>query len=124
MPPRREAGSAGHGMGHRSSGPVRRAGTRCATALWLATLPSRPVIFFDALAELDRARANGRLRKQDQVFVPLAIRRTAGPDGWEPLCRALEAIGAHVHVVPNLARICVVTLEEMNSGLGPPGAAS
>lgn len=81
------------------------------------------MIFLNALNDLDRALAGGRLRRQDQIFVPLALRRTAGDDGWGTLCRALQDVGAHVHVVPNLARVCVVTLDEMNSGLGPPGTA-
>lgn len=78
------------------------------------------MIFFDTLDDLDRAITHGRLRRQDQIFIPLPTRRTAGEDAWEALGQRFVGIGVRVHVVPNLARICVVTLEEMNAGVGPP----
>ena len=81
------------------------------------------VIFFDALDDLDRALARGRLRRQDQVFVPLPLRRLVGETAWDELGRKLKGVGVRVHVVPNLARVCVVSFDEMNAGMGPPTAA-
>lgn len=77
------------------------------------------VIFFDTVDELGRAARAGRLESQDWIFVPLDFRRAAGAEAWDSLGIELKRLGAHVQVVPNLARICVLSLREMNEGMGP-----
>ena len=81
------------------------------------------MVFYNSIDELARAVRAQRLAPRDWVFVPLPLRRTVDPAAWAALREELDAIGAHVNVVPGLPRIAVVSFREMSEGMAPPTGA-
>jgi hypothetical protein len=82
------------------------------------------MMFFASLADLGRAIQQGRLRSDDQVYVPRKALDAAGEEARSRLDGTLRDAGAQLHVSTTIPRICVVTLEELRSGHGPPFATA
>ena len=79
-------------------------------------------MFFASLADLGRAIQQGRLRPDDQVYVPRKALEAGGHDAQARLDDALRGAGAQMHASTTIPRICVVTLDELRAGHGPPFA--
>jgi len=77
------------------------------------------MMFFDNISDLARALRQDRLRSQDQVYVPVALRDAADPRDWESLDRSLERLGATLHVTAAVPRICLVSMEELGDASAP-----
>lgn len=82
------------------------------------------MMFFASLADLGRAIRQGRLRPDDQVYVPRKALDAEDTGARAHLDGALREAGAQLHASTTIPRICVVTLEELRSGHGPPFATA
>lgn len=79
------------------------------------------MVFFNSLAGLRLALDEGRLKADDQVYVPRELLDAAGLEEWTRLEEALQAIGARVLTMRQLRRIAVLSLAELNESSWRPG---